>query len=155
MLVNWNPSTVIAWTKTVETFFNYPLLSLAEDKCLQAKNYLSVIKWLQNFTFWVNLLFRVLWHPKTDNSGIQHMKSSFPKRYKSILIVFMKMTFFYLDPYILLIFTITPSESRTRVSGAGGGRSNKERQSLQLLASVARSPLCEVRRVRYILNKEI
>ncbi len=28
------------------------------------------------------------------------MKSSFPKRYKSILIVFMKMTFFYLDPYI-------------------------------------------------------
>ncbi len=27
-------------------------------------------------------------------------KSSFPKRYKSILIVFMKMTFFYLDPYI-------------------------------------------------------
>ncbi len=32
------------------------------------------------------------------------MKSSFPKRYKSILIVFMEMTFFYLDPYILLIF---------------------------------------------------
>ncbi len=29
-----------------------------------------------------------------------YMKSSFPKRYKSILIVFMKMTFFYLDPYI-------------------------------------------------------
>ncbi len=29
-----------------------------------------------------------------------HMKSSFPKRYKSILIVFMKMKFFYLDPYI-------------------------------------------------------
>ncbi len=28
------------------------------------------------------------------------MKSSFPKRYKSILIVFMKITFFYLDPYI-------------------------------------------------------
>ncbi len=27
-----------------------------------------------------------------------YMKSSFPKRYKSILIVFMKMTFFYLDP---------------------------------------------------------
>ncbi len=34
------------------------------------------------------------------------MKSSFPKRYKSILIVFMKMTFFYLDPYILLIFLL-------------------------------------------------
>ncbi len=35
------------------------------------------------------------------------MKSSFPKRYKSILIVFMKMTFFYLDPYILLIFNLS------------------------------------------------
>ncbi len=35
-----------------------------------------------------------------------YMKSSFPKRYKSILIVFMKMTFFYLDPYILLIFNL-------------------------------------------------
>ncbi len=112
---------------------------------------------------------------------IMYMKSSFPKRYKSILIVFMKMTFFYLDPYILLIFnlsclygllaqsehvkqwllnpprvrSITPSGSRTRVSGAGGARSNKERQRLQLLASAARAPLCEVRRVRYILNKEI
>ncbi len=111
-----------------------------------------------------------------------YMKSSFPKRYKSILIVFMKMTFFYLDPYILLIFnlscqngllaqsehvknndcptpprvrSITPSGSRTRVSGAGGACSNKERQRLQPLASVARAPLCEVRRVRYILNKEI
>ncbi len=41
--------------------------------------------------------------------------------------------------------TITPSGSRTRVSGAGGRRSNKERQRLQLLASVARAPLCEVR----------
>ncbi len=30
----------------------------------------------------------------------EYMKSSFPKRYKSIWIVFMKMTFFYLDPYI-------------------------------------------------------
>ncbi len=39
--------------------------------------------------------------------------------------------------------TITQSGSRTRVSGAGGGRSNKERQRLQLLASVARAPLCE------------
>ncbi len=36
-----------------------------------------------------------------------YMKSSFPKRYKSILIVFMKMTFFYLDPYILLIFNLS------------------------------------------------
>ncbi len=36
-----------------------------------------------------------------------HMKSSFPKRYKSILIVFMKMNFFYLDPYILLIFNLS------------------------------------------------
>ncbi len=37
----------------------------------------------------------------------RHLKSSFPKRYKSILIVFMKMTFFYLDPYILLIFNLS------------------------------------------------
>ncbi len=36
-----------------------------------------------------------------------NMKSSFPKRYKSILIVFMKMIFFYLDPYILLIFNLS------------------------------------------------
>ncbi len=36
-----------------------------------------------------------------------YMKSSFPKRYKFILIVFMKMTFFYLDPYILLIFNLS------------------------------------------------
>ncbi len=36
-----------------------------------------------------------------------YIKSSFPKRYKSILIVFMKMTFFYLDPYILLIFNLS------------------------------------------------
>ncbi len=41
------------------------------------------------------------------SSGGEHMKSSFPKRYKSILIVFMKMTFFYLDPYILLIFNLS------------------------------------------------
>ncbi len=39
--------------------------------------------------------------------GDNDMKSSFPKRYKSILIVFMKMTFFYLDPYILLIFNVS------------------------------------------------
>ncbi len=37
----------------------------------------------------------------------------------------------------------------TRDSGAGGGRSNKERQRLQPLASVARAPLFEVRRVRF------
>ncbi len=37
----------------------------------------------------------------------EYMKSSFPKRYKSILIVFMKMTFFYLDPYIWLIFNLS------------------------------------------------
>ncbi len=36
-----------------------------------------------------------------------YLKSSFPKRYKSILIVFMKMKFFYLDPYILLIFNLS------------------------------------------------
>ncbi len=36
-----------------------------------------------------------------------YMKSSFPKRYKSILIVFMKMTLFYLDPYILLILHLS------------------------------------------------
>ncbi len=45
--------------------------------------------------------------------------------------------------------TITPERSRTRVSGAGGGRSNKERQRLQPLMSVARAPLFEVRRVRF------
>ncbi len=37
----------------------------------------------------------------------KYLKSSFPKRYKSIWIVFMKMTFFYLDPYILLIFNLS------------------------------------------------
>ncbi len=36
-----------------------------------------------------------------------NMKSPFPKRYKSILIVFRKMTFFYLDPYIFLIFNLS------------------------------------------------
>ncbi len=41
------------------------------------------------------------------------------------------------------------SWSRTRDSGAGGGRSNKECQRLQPLASVARAPLFEVRRVRF------
>ncbi len=41
------------------------------------------------------------------------------------------------------------SGSRTRDSGAGGRRSNKERQRLQPLASVARAPLFEVRRVRF------
>ncbi len=45
--------------------------------------------------------------------------------------------------------TITPSGSRTQVSGAGGGRSNKERQRLQPVALVARAPLFEVRRVRF------
>ncbi len=44
---------------------------------------------------------------------------------------------------------ITPNGSRTRVSGAGGGRSNKERQRLQPLVSVARAPVFEVRRVRF------
>ncbi len=37
--------------------------------------------------------------------------------------------------------TNSPSGSQTRDSGAGGGRSNKERQRLQPLASVARAPL--------------
>ncbi len=41
------------------------------------------------------------------------------------------------------------SGSRTRDSGAGGGCSNKERQRLQPLASVARAPLFEVRRVKF------
>ncbi len=31
----------------------------------------------------------------------------FSKTHKSILIVFMKITFFYLDPYILLIFNLS------------------------------------------------
>ncbi len=44
---------------------------------------------------------------------------------------------------------LAPSGSRTRDSGAGGGRSNKERQRLQPLASVARAPLFEVRGVRF------
>ncbi len=35
------------------------------------------------------------------------------------------------------------------VSGAGGGRSNKERQRLQPLVSVTRAPLFEVRRMRF------
>ncbi len=35
---------------------------------------------------------------KYMSSGGEHMKSSFPKRYKSILIVFMKMTFFLPRP---------------------------------------------------------
>ncbi len=47
------------------------------------------------------------------------------------------------------VHAITPSGSRTRDSGAGGGRSNKERQRLQPLVSVARAPLFEVRRVRF------
>ncbi len=45
--------------------------------------------------------------------------------------------------------TTRRSGSRTRDSSAGGGRSNKERQRLQPLASVARAPLFEVRRVRF------
>ncbi len=42
-----------------------------------------------------------------DAEHLLYIKSSFPKRYKSILIVFMKMIFFYLDPYILLIFNLS------------------------------------------------
>ncbi len=45
--------------------------------------------------------------------------------------------------------TNSPSGSRTRDSGAGGGRSNKERQRLQPLASVTRAPLLEVRGARF------
>ncbi len=45
--------------------------------------------------------------------------------------------------------TTRQSGSRTRDSGVGGGRSNKERQRLQPIASVARAPLFEVRRVRF------
>ncbi len=44
---------------------------------------------------------------------------------------------------------LAPSGSRTRDSGVGGGCSNKERQRLQPLASVARAPLFEVRGVRF------
>ncbi len=44
---------------------------------------------------------------------------------------------------------LAPSGSRTWDSSAGGGRSNKERQRLQPLASVARAPLFEIRRVRF------
>ncbi len=41
------------------------------------------------------------------------------------------------------------SGSRTRDSGAGGGRANKERQTLQPLASVTRASLFEVRGVMF------
>ncbi len=47
---------------------------------------------------------------------------------------------------------LVPSGSRTRDSHAGGGRSNKERQRLQPLVSVARVPLFEVRGVRFTLT---
>ncbi len=43
------------------------------------------------------------------------------------------------------VHTITPSGSQTQDSGTGGRRSNKERQRLQPLGSVARAPLFEVR----------
>ncbi len=62
---------------------------------------------------------------------------------------------FYLFYYIYVTppgphtATTRRSGSRTRDSSAGGGRSNKERQRLQPLASVARAPLFEVRRVRF------
>ncbi len=48
--------------------------------------------------------------------------------------------------------TTRRSGSRTQDSGAGGGCSNKERQRLQPLASVARAPLFEVRGVRFTLT---
>ncbi len=66
----------------------------------------SVNKNLQRplgFSDWSTVLDLNLWHCVKCN----YLKSSFPKRYKSILIVFMKMTFFYLDPYILLIFNLS------------------------------------------------
>ncbi len=44
---------------------------------------------------------------------------------------------------------LASSGSRTWDSGAGGGRSNKERQRLQPLASVARASLFEVRGARF------
>ncbi len=142
-------------------------------KCIELLPCDWLIEWQMSVCVWVCVYIYIYIYI--------YMKSSFPKRYKSILIVFMKMTFFLPRPihfvniqFIMLngllaqsehvkqwllnpprVRTITPSGSRTRVSGAGGGRSNKERQRLQLLASVARAPLCEVRRVRYILNKEI
>ncbi len=47
------------------------------------------------------------------------------------------------------VHTNSPSGSRTRDSGAGGERSNKDRQRLQPLASVARAPIFEVRGVRF------
>ncbi len=59
--------------------------------------------------------------------------------------------FFYCITFYTLIYiyvttptrvrTSSPSGSRTRDSGAGGRRSNKVRQRLQPLASVARAPL--------------
>ncbi len=56
--------------------------------------------------------------------------------------------YIYVTPRVH-IATTRRSGSRTRDSGAGGGRSNKLRQRLQPLASVARAPLFEVRRVRF------
>ncbi len=68
----------------------------------------------------------------------------------------MWLEYFYIYIYIYIcnpprVHTATTrrSGSRTRDFGAGGGRSNKERQRLQPLASVARAPLFEVRRVRF------
>ncbi len=50
---------------------------------------------------------------------------------------------------------LVPSGSRTRDSGAGGGRSNKERQRLQPLVSVARAPLFEVRGARFFYTQPL
>ncbi len=47
---------------------------------------------------------------------------------------------------------LASSGSRTQDSGAGGGSSNKERQRIQPLVSVARAPHFEVRRVRFTLS---
>ncbi len=97
-----------------------------------------------------------------------YMKSSFPKRYKSILIVFMKINFFLPKPihfvniqFIMLEWSVGSSEQlnmivkpprphhHTERSRPGFPAREaalyKERQRLQLLASVARAPLCEVR----------
>ncbi len=55
------------------------------------------------------------------------------------------------------VHTITPSGSRTRVSGAGGGRSNKERQRLQPLASIGYTAIhiCYIDIPQWVLTRHL
>ncbi len=53
-----------------------------------------------NEAYRIEIIPQNIYLKETDKYGNLHLKSSFPKRYKSVWIVFIKMTFFYLDPYI-------------------------------------------------------